>query len=204
MDQTKRIALFSAAMEEFAKNGYKKTATDTIIKAAGISKGLLFHYFGTKKDLYIYLFEYANRIIMDEYYQKIDYTSQDLFVRIKGMLLLKFELTVKYPAIFDFVSSAYFENDPAVAGGISRDVNELYAEASGRLLENIDLSLFKPVFEPQKAVEIILFTLKGYSEAQISPNKKIDDYRGEYGRYTKEIDEYIDILRTAFYKEDLK
>jgi TetR/AcrR family transcriptional regulator len=201
MDETKRNALFSAAMDEFAKNGYKKTTTDAIISKAGISKGLLFHYFGTKKDLYIYLFKYANKIIMNEYYEKIDYKSKDIFLRLKRMILLKFELTGKYPAVFDFVSSAYFENDPAVANEIDRDVNNLYAEASSKLIEDIDMSLFKPGFDSKRTIEIILFTLKGYSETQISPGKKIDDYRSEYDRYAKEIDEYIAVLRAAFYKE---
>ena len=53
MEDTKRDALLTAAMSKFAKNGYKKTTTDEIILEAEISKGLLFHYFGTKKDLYI-------------------------------------------------------------------------------------------------------------------------------------------------------
>ncbi|MEY8001337.1 TetR/AcrR family transcriptional regulator, partial [Clostridium sp. Mt-5] len=48
MEDTKRDALLTVAMSKFANNGYKKTTTDEIILEAEISKGLLFHYFGTK------------------------------------------------------------------------------------------------------------------------------------------------------------
>ena len=39
----------------------KKASTDDIAAKAGISKGLLFYYFHNKKELYLYLLEYATR-----------------------------------------------------------------------------------------------------------------------------------------------
>ena len=94
MEEAKRDALLTAAMSKFAKNGYKKTTTDEIIVEAEISKGLLFHYFGTKKDLYLFLFMYANRIIMQEYYTKIDMRKRDVLERLRNTFLLKFSYTI--------------------------------------------------------------------------------------------------------------
>lgn len=202
MSEEKRTALINAAMAEFARNGYKKTSTDTIISRARISKGLLFHYFGTKKDLYIYLYEYANRIVMKEYNDKIDYESKDIFVRLRSMILLKFKLIEAFPAVLDFISSAYFEKDSAVAEVISQDSRKLYQEASGKLLEGIDLTLFKPGIDHKIALQIILFTIKGYSEAQASSEKKTKDYSSRINHYIREIDEYITALKAAFYRED--
>lgn len=202
MSEEKRTALLTAAMAEFAQNGYKKTSTDAIISRAGISKGLLFHYFGTKKDLYIYLYEYANRIVMKEYNDKIDYDSKDIFARLRSMILLKFKLIEAFPAVLDFISSAYFEKDSAVVEVISQDSKKLYQEASGKLLEGIDLSLFKPGIDHKIAIQIILFTIKGYSEAQASSEKKTKDYSSQINHYIHEIDEYITALKAAFYRED--
>lgn len=202
MSEEKRTALINAAMAEFAQNGYKKTSTDTIISRAGISKGLLFHYFGTKKDLYIYLYEYANRMVMKEYNDKIDYESKDIFARLRSMILLKFKLIEVFPAVLDFISSAYFEKDSAVAEVISQDSRQLYQEASGKLLEGIDLALFKAGIDHKIALQIILFTIKGYSEAQASSEKKTKDYSSRINHYIQEIDEYITALKAAFYRED--
>lgn len=202
MEDTKRDALLTAAMSKFAKNGYKKTTTDEIIAAAEISKGLLFHYFGTKKDLYIFLFEYANEIIMKDFYTQINIRQRDILERLRNMFLLKLQLTNKYPAIFDFVGSAFFEKDSAVAAKIEEYSNLLYFDAKKEILKDIDLSLFKGNFDLEKAIEIIMFTLRGYSEAQASPEKRINDYNQEHERYIREIDEYITVLRTVFYKED--
>lgn len=54
----------------------------------------------------------------------------------------------------------------------------------------------------EKAVNTIIFTLRGYSESQASPQKRIEDYSNEQERYIREIDEYITLLRRAFYKEE--
>lgn len=108
MEDMKRDILLTVAMSKFAKNGYKKTTTDEIISEAEISKGLLFHYFGTKKDLYIFLFKYANTTIMQDFYTQINMKERDILERLWNIFLLKLELTNKYPAIFDFVASAFF------------------------------------------------------------------------------------------------
>ncbi|MFA9380254.1 MAG: TetR/AcrR family transcriptional regulator [Acetanaerobacterium sp.] len=52
-DGDKRQELLNACVEEFARYGYEKANTNRICEAAGVSKGLLFHYFGTKKKLYL-------------------------------------------------------------------------------------------------------------------------------------------------------
>ena len=200
LEEVRREALFTAAMAEFANNGYKKASTDAIVDRAGISKGLLFHYFGTKRDFYVFLFEYANRVIMTEYYDKINMETTDILSRLKSMILLKLELTDKYPTVFEFISSAYYEKDPGVSGLVSKDVAELYTDASRNLLENIDCSLFKPNINIQRAIDIILFTLRGYSEAQTSPERTMADYKKEHQRYVREVDEYLVVLRQAFYK----
>lgn len=109
MEAAKRDALLTAAMSKFAKNGYKKTTTDEIILEAEISKGLLFHYFGTKRDLYIFLFQYAITTIMQEYYAQIDMKERDILKRMRNTFFLKLKLTDKYPAIFDFVATAFLK-----------------------------------------------------------------------------------------------
>ena len=38
----------NSAMLEFGDNTFKKTSADSIAKRAGVSKGLLFHYFKDK------------------------------------------------------------------------------------------------------------------------------------------------------------
>lgn len=63
----KRTAIFNAALEEFADNGYSVASTNKICKCAGISKGSMFQYFENKEDLFLFVVKKALRDIIDMY-----------------------------------------------------------------------------------------------------------------------------------------
>ena len=50
--QTRRRIMVSA-LAEFAQQGYGASSVNTICAAEGISKGIIYHYFKTKDDLYL-------------------------------------------------------------------------------------------------------------------------------------------------------
>lgn len=49
----RRRQLLDAALEVFAKKDYDDVSVDEVAEVAGVSHGLIFQYFGTKKDLYV-------------------------------------------------------------------------------------------------------------------------------------------------------
>gem|GEM_PF-5223972 len=55
--EDKRQAIINAALKEFSINHYATASTNKIVSNANISKGILFHYFGSKK---IYIYFYMN------------------------------------------------------------------------------------------------------------------------------------------------
>lgn len=52
--QIKKEKILKASIEEFAENDYFKASTNSICKRSGVSKGLLFHYFKSKDELYLW------------------------------------------------------------------------------------------------------------------------------------------------------
>ena len=50
LHKEKQQRILNAALNEFANKGFDRASTNEIVKSAGISKGLLFHYFNNKKD----------------------------------------------------------------------------------------------------------------------------------------------------------
>ncbi len=50
----KRDLIISTGIREFSRKAYKDVSTDDITRKCGISKGILFHYFGSKKAFYLY------------------------------------------------------------------------------------------------------------------------------------------------------
>lgn len=49
----RRAQLLDLGVELFAKHGYDEISIDALAEAAGIGKGLLYHYFGSKREFYV-------------------------------------------------------------------------------------------------------------------------------------------------------
>ncbi len=54
LPEEKRAAIEKCGIREFSRKSYADASTDEITRDSGISKGLLFHYFGSKKAFYLY------------------------------------------------------------------------------------------------------------------------------------------------------
>src|SRR5690554_129016 len=88
----KRNRILNAALKEFAHKGFDDASTNVIVKEAGISKGLLFHYFNTKRELFLFLFDYSTDVIKQEYYGLINTEERDIFARLRQAYLLKIDV----------------------------------------------------------------------------------------------------------------
>lgn len=57
LPEDKKELILSTGINEFSQKSYKDVSTDTITQKCHISKGILFHYFGSKKRFYLYCLE---------------------------------------------------------------------------------------------------------------------------------------------------
>ncbi|VAW14128.1 Transcriptional regulator, AcrR family [hydrothermal vent metagenome] len=55
-ERTKEL-IHDAALAEFAQKGYGSARVDTIAARAGVNKRMLYHYYGNKDDLFLYVLE---------------------------------------------------------------------------------------------------------------------------------------------------
>ena len=53
----KKDKILSAGIREFSQKSFNEASTDIITEQCQISKGILFHYFGSKKKFYLYCLE---------------------------------------------------------------------------------------------------------------------------------------------------
>jgi len=120
LPQEKQNRIVDAAMTLFGEVGYKKAYISEIAAAAGISKALVFHYFGSKKGLYSYLVYYTGKIVMTEAQHERDTADKDFFER--ALITIRFRLSIKsrYPAMNMFMESVFNEDEPEVAADIER------------------------------------------------------------------------------------
>src|SRR5574342_213283 len=109
LDKEKQDRIINAAIKEFAEKGYDRASTNEIVKEAGISKGLLFHYFQNKKQLFLFVFDYCYELVVDEFYKKINLQETDFFKRMRQAIIVKMEMLSTYPDIFKFIQEVFME-----------------------------------------------------------------------------------------------
>lgn len=193
----KRDRIINSALEEFCKNRYEKASTNNIVKNANISKGLLYHYFTSKKKLYEFLEIFVIKTIAKTIDEKVDWNESDFFKRLKQIVIVKLEITNSYPHIYDFAMVMY-ENKSI------EEVKKISERFSPDILHrtyhyNIDYSKFRDDMNKEKVISIIRWTFEKYGEQFVKQNHLTNDDI-DYKHIEKEIDEYIEILRNAFYK----
>jgi TetR/AcrR family transcriptional regulator len=200
LEKDKQDRIMNAAIKEFAQKGYDHASTNEIVKEAGISKGLLFHYFGNKKQMFFFLFDYGIEIITEEFYKKIDLTEPDFFARVRQSVLIKMELLNIYPDIFKFIEVAYLEDSLEVKGELEKKVRELNETNIGRVYKGIDYSKFRSDMDVTKVLKIITWTFEKMSDEELQKVKLIPGYEIDYQKIQAELEEYLNILTKCFYK----
>ncbi|PKY82155.1 TetR/AcrR family transcriptional regulator [Aerococcus mictus] len=195
----KQKQIINAAIKEFVRNGFEKASTNEIVKRANISKGSLFNYFNSKKDLYLYLIEYSSKAIVN-LNEEIDLSETDLFKRIERVALQKFYVQQKYPQAFEFLASTKQEESVEVKDIIKQRLNPIYNQAINKLYKDIDYSKFREGVDIEKAIEILNWTMFGVGEKGLKELFTFDDIGRFVEKYLEEWNVYAELLKYSFYK----
>ncbi|MCL2747922.1 MAG: TetR/AcrR family transcriptional regulator [Oscillospiraceae bacterium] len=114
LDPAREKRIVDAGFAEF-RDGYKSASTAVIARGAGISKGLLFHYFNTKHALFWHLVHRAASAVNNGFASAINLQEGDLFRRMLQAAYAKLELSFECPRIFAFLAGVTRGGEPEMA-----------------------------------------------------------------------------------------
>ncbi len=204
IDEEKRVRIINAAMREFGRWGYKEAKTDIIAGEAGISKGLLFYYFGTKKQLFFYVFDYAVKLF-EEQFSEVS-MDEDIFERLRQNTRLKMEYIKRHPDLMNFGAGMRIKGAGELQDEVDSRMEPMNRRIYATMFEGLDLTRFRDDIDPRAAVNIIMWTMEGFS------NKIIAEYQNQFAGgameniesgftgYIEEFENYLSILKQSLYK----
>ncbi|MHC5372424.1 TetR/AcrR family transcriptional regulator [Enterococcus sp. LJL120] len=108
-DPEKEAAMLLVSAELFGQAGFRETKTEAIAKAAGVSKGLVFHYFGNKSQLYLATYDYVTGFFYDHLDLSVWQKANDLIEMVVESTTYKIQLQLDFPIQFQFLMRAYGE-----------------------------------------------------------------------------------------------
>ena len=192
----KQERILNAAIKVFALNGYRKASTDVIVTEAGISKGLLFHYFTNKLSLYEYIIDYSIKYMNFEFTTSVSKYEKDFFELQMMMEQAKIRVMKIYPYMQQFLASLKYETDAKAKAVIGENAYALESMFNV-IYKQADTSKFEEYVVVQKVVDMIRWMSNGYlREHLVEGDTDVDVLVSEFSKYLK-------MLRAHFYRGGL-
>lgn len=198
LDHAKQEAIRNACLKEFVRAGYSGASTNVICKSAGISKGLLFYYFGNKKDLFLYLTAYCAKLLNESFYNGIGLKRETIVDRLISLTMRKWELYEKHHLEYSFLAKQLLDCPPDLEQKLSKLKKANRERAMQTIMQNLDLSDLRPDIDQTKAVEMVLFVIEGFRA------KNIEKYRMNprplselHDEIMPELKEYLNLCRSG-------
>jgi hypothetical protein len=162
----------------------------------------LFHYFGSKKDLYDTMVVFVIHTLYDEIVTHIIWDEPDLFERIKQLAVIKLAYSQMYPHMFDFMLQTLTYKK----AGNTEKILDLYKDYGLDLMQlskdiyvkNIDYSKFSDPSTVAESAKIVSWTLEKFSEETLAALRT--DGKLDLGKAVDGMNRYMAILKNAFYK----
>lgn len=203
IDQQKYERILAAARKHFSKYGYQKTNTDEIAKEAGVSKGLIFHYFGKKQVLYERIISGVIDFLNERSKDLIAKKYTDLVEIVVVSAQYKIKLEQEYPEHVHLLITAYAQKHslPKKIQAKLMQYMDGNMEMAQQLLTGIMEQLpIKPQISKQDVVQLVLgiFTQISVEGLQfLREHKEVTEVK-QMQFLTERAETYVGILQTGF------
>ncbi len=200
----KQNEIINAGLFVFGNSGYKKAYISEIAERAGISKSMVFYYFGSKKEFYLYLLELVFHEIADPFEAIEIFEEKDFFKRIIWSTEIKALPLKKRPSMLKFLTAFYFDTDSEIQVEKAEYMKRSQAMQSKFGLEDIDYSKFKDSVDVTLLMKIILRWTEGYISVlqNLELYKTVEEMEEFFDEMLKEFYETFEMMRLNFYKPE--
>ena len=193
LKKEKQDRMINAALKAFAVNGYKRASTDEIVKDAGISKGLLFHYFDTKLGLYEFVYDYSVRYIVMEMSAAISQKETDFYALYEQKEMCKIQALKNYPYMQQMINRSMQEDD-AEAVTVIWERRDSYNQKIAEIMSQADMTKFSDNTDTGKLRKILDFTIEGLM------TERFREQAFDVEKLMDEVKDYLAMLKKLTYQ----
>jgi AcrR family transcriptional regulator len=196
LDNSRKDKIVQASIEEFSEHGFEKANTDRISQRAEVSKGLIFHYFGSKENLFMIA---MNKCIDDAVneFKDMELPKDDFISILMKTMEIKYKFFMNNPMHYKMLVSGFY-NSPKK---LKVDLEKRYGEIKQIGIEILmDIIKGLPMKKNIEADDIVLLiaNLTSIIESKYLPLFSEDG--SSYEKYYDIVkDEYIRLMNILMY-----
>ncbi|MEJ8545997.1 TetR/AcrR family transcriptional regulator [Brevibacillus borstelensis] len=200
-EEANKVKLLNAALLEFAEKGYTLGSTNQIVQNAGISKGMLFHFFSNKKTLYLYIVDACLAYFETYLAGCMRERSSDLLDRVRELGMARMKLFYEEPVIYRLAVETFIRYPAEIREEIAEREKRVYETYLAMLLEGLDSSALREGVSPEKAADFLITAV----EALIQKRVRANAYEADKGldalhQFIGELSAYMDMVRNGVYR----
>lgn len=200
LEPDRRDIILNAALKEFSMKGFDDASTNVIAKEAGISKGLMFHYIKSKKDFFLFLYEYCTERINNEYLDLMNFNEKDIFKRLRQSYVLQIELLQQHPWIFDFIKMTDITDSDEINKKLEEKMDEKLARCHEEMFDIVDETKFRKGLNLERCKQVIFWTNVGFTNQILEDIRHSKISELNYDKILGDLDGYLHELEVIFYK----
>jgi len=201
-EQTRELILH-AAIEEFAHVGYTNATTSGIAHRAGISKGLIFYHYASKKALLLAALEYGVGFFERYLFANPEFTQiSDIFERIMFIGRMKQGFYKEYHTLNAVIIDAYRLVGDAEFQDVREYFNKVITSSVPKFFEGVDTSKFRGRVSPQETVSYIIDVMTLISMRHFAKFK--EDPNAIYGNIQEQqdnVEAFVDLIKYGVYAD---
>ena len=198
--------ILAACTAEFAQHGFTQASTNAIIKRAGIPKGTLFFYFGSKKDLYLYVIDQAVARYTAMFTQVAGEPPGDLFERLLYYGEVRLQFAMREPQLYQLFFNAFINTPAEIRAELQTRFGQ-YTAASMQMIFHgpgraLDRSPFWDGVSVEKVVEMVFMLMEGlFTRYQAQwQQQEPGEWLGSIEQLTGEVREYFEMIKKGVYR----
>lgn len=193
LKKEKQDKMINGAMQVFAKNGYKLASTDDMVKVAGVSKGLWFHYFVNKAGLYTFVADYCVKYLNMELSVNLIGKTQDYFEILYTVEETKAQIAKMYPYIPLMIQAMEKEDDEEIEA-VAKAKYAPFEKKIEEALESFSDDRLKDGVSREVLDKTVKYTVNGIRE------KAYTEQNFDSEKYLSEIMEFFEMMKKITYK----
>ena len=194
--------ILDACLEVFSQHGYAAASTNVIVKQAGIPKGTLFYYFGSKKDLFLYLLDIAIARYIKEVERHARELPDELFERLLYLGRERMNFALREPGLYRLLFNAFVNIPPEIQPEMQERLRRYAIAGQQNLLDGLDHSRFRPGVVVEQVISMVTLLMEGIYQRALPTLSRLSAEESliYIDRLSGEVEQYFEMIQRGVYE----